>query len=62
MGAASSDELEALCRQHLIAYKVPVAFHRLDALPRSEVGKVLRRELVDRASSEPGPVDGRPSP
>jgi long-chain acyl-CoA synthetase len=58
VGAASADELEALCRHHLIAYKVPVAFHRLDALPRSEVGKVLRRELVARASSDAGLVDG----
>jgi len=40
------DELIALCREHLVSYKVPVAFHWLDSLPRSEVGKVLRRELA----------------
>lgn len=38
-------ELEALCRAHLVAYKVPVAFHFVDDLPRNEVGKVLRRTL-----------------
>ena len=46
-------ELDALCREHLVAYKVPVAFHWIDTLPRSEVGKVLRNELVSRVSSSP---------
>jgi acyl-CoA synthetase (AMP-forming)/AMP-acid ligase II len=48
-GGVTDDELRATCREHLAPYKVPVAFHRIDALPRSEVGKVLRRELLDRA-------------
>lgn len=47
-GAFEPAALEALCRQHLVAYKVPVAFHHLDALPRSEVGKVLRGQLSAR--------------
>jgi acyl-CoA synthetase (AMP-forming)/AMP-acid ligase II len=58
VGDASDDELEQLCREHLVAYKVPVAFHRIDALPRSEVGKLLRRDLVSEAggAAEPGGV------
>ena len=44
--AVADDELRSLCHEHLVAYKVPVAFHWLDSLPRSEVGKVLRRELA----------------
>jgi acyl-CoA synthetase (AMP-forming)/AMP-acid ligase II len=39
-------ELERLCREHLVPYKVPVSFHYVDELPRSEIGKVLRRELA----------------
>jgi long-chain acyl-CoA synthetase len=46
VGDAGDDELEELCRRHLTPYKVPVAFRRLPALPRSEVGKVLRGELA----------------
>ncbi|GIH06697.1 hypothetical protein Rhe02_47640 [Rhizocola hellebori] len=46
--------LETWCREHLAAYKVPAAFIEVDSLPRSEVGKVLRREL--RASLTGAPV------
>jgi long-chain acyl-CoA synthetase len=50
VGDAPDDELYRLCRDNLVAYKVPVAFRRIEALPRSEVGKVLRRTLIDGAS------------
>ena len=41
------DELVALCRQHLVPYKIPVAFRWIDELPRNEAGKVLRRALAE---------------
>ncbi|MFZ0664257.1 MAG: long-chain fatty acid--CoA ligase [Acidimicrobiales bacterium] len=47
VGDATTDELESLCRKHLSAYKIPVAFERVESLPRSEVGKVLRKKLAD---------------
>jgi acyl-CoA synthetase (AMP-forming)/AMP-acid ligase II len=50
---ARAGELEALCRDHLAPYKVPVAFHRVTQLPRNETGKVLRAELVSQAIVEP---------
>ena len=52
VGEADAEELEALCRQHLVPYKVPVEFRRVDALPRSEVGKVLRRQLAERYAED----------
>jgi long-chain acyl-CoA synthetase len=43
---ASAEELRAYCRERLAPYKVPkhVAFR--DSLPKTLVGKVLRRELT----------------
>ena len=43
--APSSDGLSDYCRAHLAPYKVPVRFEIVDALPRNEVGKVLKSEL-----------------
>jgi acyl-CoA synthetase (AMP-forming)/AMP-acid ligase II len=37
--------LEALCREHLAPYKVPVRFEVVDELPRNEIGKVVLRGL-----------------
>jgi long-chain acyl-CoA synthetase len=40
--------LEALCREHLVPYKVPVAFRAVALLDRNEAGKLLRRQMADR--------------
>ncbi len=40
-----AEELIAYCRKELTAYKVPKIVSFLDALPKSSVGKILRREL-----------------
>ncbi|MCL1073201.1 long-chain-fatty-acid--CoA ligase FadD [Shewanella dokdonensis] len=39
------------CRQHLTGYKVPKLIEFRDELPKTNVGKILRRELRDEAKS-----------
>ncbi|MFC1520681.1 acyl-CoA synthetase, partial [Pseudomonadota bacterium] len=39
------------CRQHLTGYKVPKLVEFRDELPKSNVGKILRRELRDEVKS-----------
>jgi long-chain acyl-CoA synthetase len=46
-------ELDALCREHLVAYKIPVAYRWAEALPRNEAGKLLRKRLAAE-----GPLSG----
>lgn len=43
---ATADEIKEFCRQSLAAYKVPKHVEFRSALPKSAVGKVLRRELT----------------
>jgi long-chain acyl-CoA synthetase len=41
----TEDDLIAHCRRELTAYKVPKEVRFLDALPKSNVGKILRKDL-----------------
>jgi long-chain acyl-CoA synthetase len=43
--ALTEADLVAYCRQHLTGYKTPRQIEFRDALPKTNVGKVLRREL-----------------
>ena len=47
--AISTDELKAFCKQYLADFKVPRAFEFRTELPKTTVGKVLRRALVEEA-------------
>jgi long-chain acyl-CoA synthetase len=44
----TSEEVSAYCRQNLAAYKIPRSIEFVNELPKSAVGKILRRELRDR--------------
>jgi long-chain acyl-CoA synthetase len=41
----TEDDVIAHCRRELTAYKVPKEVRFLDALPKSNVGKILRKDL-----------------
>jgi long-chain acyl-CoA synthetase len=41
----TSEEIIAHCRRELAAYKVPKQIHFVNTLPKSNVGKILRRDL-----------------
>lgn len=43
--AVTDDELSTHCREFLTGYKIPKEFNVIDELPKSTVGKILRREL-----------------
>jgi long-chain acyl-CoA synthetase len=42
------EEIRAFCRKRLAAYKVPKQIELTDNLPKTLVGKVLRRALVEK--------------
>ena len=51
-GAEVTEEaLDAFCRERLAAFKVPRVYDFRESLPKSAVGKVLRRQLVEQLSS-----------
>ena len=39
------EQIAAHCRRDLTAYKIPRIIQVVDALPKSTVGKILRRDL-----------------
>ena len=44
----TAEEVTAYCKEHLAAYKVPKQIEFMDELPKTAVGKILRRDLRDR--------------
>ncbi|MFP3978328.1 AMP-binding protein [Marinobacter sp. KMM 10035] len=48
----TENELKEFCRERLTAYKVPRFFEFRDELPKTNVGKILRRELRDEPENK----------
>jgi long-chain acyl-CoA synthetase len=49
----SAEDLIAFCRKELTGYKVPRHIYFRDELPKSNVGKILRRPLRDELRAKP---------
>ena len=50
-GVVDAESVRAHCRAQMTAYKVPKVIHFRDALPKTNVGKVLRRMLRDEPAA-----------
>ena len=51
-GAVNEDSLRAHLREQLTGYKMPKYIEQREDLPKSNVGKILRRELRDEEMSK----------
>lgn len=51
--AATADEVAGFCQTRLAKYKCPKEIRFVDALPKSPVGKILRKELRGQARTQP---------
>jgi long-chain acyl-CoA synthetase len=47
----SKNEISDHCRKHLTAYKVPKLLEIVDEIPKSNVGKILRRKLREKTTN-----------
>jgi len=50
----TDEELKTFCKEKLAAYKVPTHYEFRKELPKTTVGKILRRELVRQHKEEEG--------
>jgi long-chain acyl-CoA synthetase len=51
---ATVDEIRAFCREHLASFKVPTHVEFRDELPKTTVGKILRRKLQEEEREKSG--------
>jgi acyl-CoA synthetase (AMP-forming)/AMP-acid ligase II len=53
-GPPAREDLAALCRERLAAYKVPREYRFVRSLPRNTAGRILKRRLREELLREPG--------
>lgn len=58
---ATAEELIAYCKQNLAPYKVPRTIEFRDSLPKTMIGKILRRELVEEEKVKRAAVSKEPA-
>ena len=56
---ATAEEIIEYCKENLVKYKVPKFVEFIGDLPKSAVGKILRKELraIDQAKAAEGRQD-----
>jgi len=59
--SVTPEELKAFCRERLAPYKVPSRWEFVSELPKSAIGKVLRRKLRERELERAEPTVGATS-
>jgi len=57
----TAEQIIAYCREHLTAYKVPKIVEFYSELPKTNVGKILRRALKDTHAASPSLPEKKPA-
>lgn len=57
----TAEQIIAYCREHLTAYKVPKVVEFYTELPKTNVGKILRRALKDTHATSPSLPEKKPA-
>jgi acyl-CoA synthetase (AMP-forming)/AMP-acid ligase II len=48
VGSVSEDQVVEKCKSELASYKVPKRVEKVDELPRTSTGKILKRKLIEQ--------------
>lgn len=60
--SATGQEIKAFCRDRLAPYKVPAKYEFVPDLPKTQIGKVLRRVLRQQSADSIEPVEAGTAP